>query len=318
MSHGITETDQMVYRNELPWHRLGIEFGGDPETLKKLVFNYDVELRPINVGDITIPGKYATWRNDFPNDDKGFLGIVGKDYTILQNSEMVDSFQELISKSELVFETAGTLWGGKQSWVLAKLPMECYLNVPHQSGFYQDQIVPYVLIKNDFTGGKSITVTLTPVRVVCNNTLLMSLNRNMNNINIIHTANLQERIKQAFEILNLKKSELKQFMIDTQSFAEHSITKEEAKTYFEEVMYVEPDGKISTRKNNNLILLNNLYQTGAGAEYSTGTLWGAYNAVTEYVDHFFAVRGKNQLERMNYTGAYKKQRAYEVALKMLS
>ena len=61
-----------------------------------------------------------------------------------------------------------------------------------------------------------------------------------------------------------------------------------------------------------------LYESGEGAQFSRGTLWGFVNAVTEYADFEKVVRGDDKSKRLNSiwfgTGADLKQKAFNLAL----
>jgi phage/plasmid-like protein (TIGR03299 family) len=135
MPAGITANDSMFSVRQVPWHGLGAVLDRPPATIADAIelsgLGWQVKREPIAVdrGDAAtaddwweprceeIPGYYATVRQD----TRQVLGIVGERYRIVQNHEAFQFVDQLIG-SAMHFETAGSLHGGRQVWVLATLP----------------------------------------------------------------------------------------------------------------------------------------------------------------------------------------------------
>jgi phage/plasmid-like protein (TIGR03299 family) len=184
MGHGLTNTDSMFSVRELPWHGLGAVLEQPPgsidEALDESGLGWAVatasvlfERRPARTDDFgrerpaqleRAAGHKATLRSDTGE----LLGIVGADYEPLDNRDAFRFLDELIG-SQLHFETAGSLWGGRRVWVLARLPEWVEVG--------GDQAGTYLYVANAHDGSMAVTAAVTPVRIVCAKTLGYALSR---------------------------------------------------------------------------------------------------------------------------------------------
>jgi phage/plasmid-like protein (TIGR03299 family) len=169
MAH-LVET--MFFVGELPWHGLGVDatavkIESSLAALTLAGLNWTVSKNELfhKVGDSVLPivGNYVNVRSS----DSMPLGIVGENYTILQNSDAYAVLDSLLAQG-LKFETGGSLKNGREVFALMRLP---------QIVVGQDDVTDnFLLISNSHDGSKAISFGLTQVRVVCNNTLTMALN----------------------------------------------------------------------------------------------------------------------------------------------
>ena len=178
MSHGITNNDQMFCVRELPWHGLGVVLDEYPtsidEALEKAGLGWNV-----THGDVLVV-KTPEWTDDFGTKHpaelvpaKGFkanlredtgevLGIVSDEYEVVDNRDAFRFLDALIG-SDMHFETAGSLWGGRRVWCLARLPEYVELG--------GDLSATYIYVANSHDGSMAVTAAVTPIRIVCANTL---------------------------------------------------------------------------------------------------------------------------------------------------
>lgn len=203
---------------EKAWHNLGQiieEYPTSAEALIHAGLNYTVEKRPLftvngdndkvfndpNADDyfdevqagILVPNHYATIRTD--TDD--VLGVVGKDYNIVQNIDAFSFFDSIIGgKDGVLYETAGALGNGERIFITAKLPD--YIRIGRD-----DCIEKYLFLTTSHDGCGSITAAFTPVRIVCANTLNAAMRNHSNSIKIRHTASAKDRLKQAHQLLGI-------------------------------------------------------------------------------------------------------------------
>ena len=159
--------ETMFSVRETPWHGLGriiMDAPASREALELAGLNWQVESRNIYSGTgAMIPGYRANVRST----DDAVLGVVSDRYRIVQNEEAFQFTDDLLGEG-VTYETAGSLQGGKKVWMLARLPRK-YL-------IAGDQVVPYLVIFNSHDGSSGVKVAMTPIRVVCQNTLNLALN----------------------------------------------------------------------------------------------------------------------------------------------
>ncbi|MCD7996971.1 MAG: DUF932 domain-containing protein [Clostridiales bacterium] len=160
------EVETMFYTREKPWHGLGIRVEEAPdsgEALIKAGLDWKVIQQPVMTADgINVPG----YRVNLRSSDNRILGVVTERYKVVQNEEAF-SFTDALVGEGVTYETAGSLQNGKRVWLLAKLPQDYAV--------CGDVVTPYVVFMNSFDGMGAIKVAMTPVRVVCENTLNLAL-----------------------------------------------------------------------------------------------------------------------------------------------
>lgn len=143
--------------------------------------NYDVVKKEIMTADgLIIPDKFATVRTD----TNEVLGVVGKNYNIVQNSEGFAFVDDIISEGAQ-YECAGTYDGGKGAWMCAKTDPIKILD---------DDFDPYILFTNSFDGTGTIKAMFTPVRTFCSNCFVKAEKQAQNKISIRHTRDAKDRL----------------------------------------------------------------------------------------------------------------------------
>lgn len=202
----VTGKHAFASAKERAWHGLGQVVKGAmtaAEAIKEAMLDYHVEKIPTEVfvdGSYKpVPGKFATYRTDTGD----VFGGVGQKYTVLQNKDAFGFFDSIIQSGEAVFETAGALGNGERIFLTAKLPSYLRLGAKDISELY-------VFLTNDHIGEKRALAAITPIRVVCNNTLQLTLRNCQNVVGFTHTANIEDRIKQGAELMGI----INQYKID--------------------------------------------------------------------------------------------------------
>src|SRR5690606_20882489 len=135
----------------------------------------------IKIPEIEVPNFYATIRTD----NETVLGVVGKDYEIVQNRDAFSFFDAIVGGDGIQYETAGALGKGERIFITAKLPG--YIKVGRE-----DLIEQYLFLTTSHDGYGSITAAFTPIRICCNNTLNAAMKNHTNSIKIRHTANAKD------------------------------------------------------------------------------------------------------------------------------
>lgn len=305
---------------ERAWHGLGQlvnESQTSEQAIKLAGLDYEVKKEPIYLsnGEI-IPGSFATVRQD----NKTPLGVVKSRYEVLQNVNAFDFFDSIVGKGEAIYETAGVLGKGETIFITAKLPD--YIRVGKE-----DLIEQYIFLTNSHDGSKPITAAFTPIRIVCNNTLNAALRTANNKITIRHTANLNSKLNEAHKlmgIVNLLKQEMEQvFNAMAKKPCVDSLLKEIIVKTFASDAHLDKMGKnedLSTRFQN---IVSDVYAYAMSSntqqmETTRGTMFGAYNAITGYIQN---VKSSNQDDKgkflnsiLNGTDFNYTQKAFDLCL----
>lgn len=198
---------------EKPWHSLGriveehptseqaIKFAGlDYEVEKSALFTKGSSIIENNSGvemvnsDLEVPNYFANIRTDNNN----VLGVVAKDYHIVQNREAFSFFDAIVGGGNgILYETAGALGNGERIFITAKLPD--YIRV----GNDDDITEKYIFLTTSNDGSGSITAAFTPIRIVCQNTLNASLKNVSHVVRIRHTSGAKQRLEDAHKVMGL-------------------------------------------------------------------------------------------------------------------
>lgn len=180
--------ETMFYTREKPWHGLGTRVEEAPTSRAALILaglDWKVEQHEIQTTEgISLTGYLANVRNT----DGKVLGVVTDKYKVVQNDEAF-AFTDALLGEGVTYETAGSLQEGKKVWMLAKLPQRYII-----SG---DEITPYLVFSNTHDGSGAIKVAMTPVRVVCNNTLNLALDTARRSWSTVHTGKLSGKMLDA-------------------------------------------------------------------------------------------------------------------------
>jgi phage/plasmid-like protein (TIGR03299 family) len=321
----LTDQTMMMYVRETPWHNLGQRLDNpatSSEAIRAAGLDWDVDKYPLLInspnGNQIVNDKYVIMRSDLWSCGLGpYFGIVGKEYEILQNRDAFLFFDDIVGKSEAIFETAGALGDGERIWVLAKLPDRIHV-------IGDDICDKYLLLSNSHDGKSSVQMKFTPIRVVCQNTLTMALNHGLT-IRISHTRNLHERIHRAENLLGIIRNAFDAIEVCFQQMAktkmDHARLLQYYKTIFPDPRVVDDDSALQRVQRDRLVAMK-YFEQGMGNQTNNvnDTLWAAYNGVTEMVD--YQDRKQTLDQRLNSIwfgeGYLLKARAYRVAMEYLN
>ncbi len=340
MAHEISKTDQIVTavhdangeQYPEPWHGLGERFREkrlmtSGECIKLAGLDWEVTKEPMKIwngvdgkrGMVDVPGKYATVRSNYNGVDR-FLGVVGEYYVPFQNTEAFDFMDSIVQEGSAAYDTAGSLFAGKKVWLLAQMPD--YVIVA------DDMVAKYLLLSHCHDGSGMIEMMFTLVRVVSNNTCRFAIQNAKNKIRIRHTKNAGEKLSEAKNLIGIASSYFENIGARFNDMQDFDMKTAILNKYFKKVV-PDPDGESkNTRAKNKRERLVELFETSPAIAGTSGegNLWGALNAVTEYVQHeqVIPAYGKNPEEqRFNNTvfvnsGATElRDKAFTEALKLL-
>ena len=283
------------------WHGLGTVFENEVTTKEMLdlahLSNWNVRLEDVAIPDGFESDKgysFVTRTNPFDNTKNDVLGVVGERYVPMQNEDLFD-FGDLMLDGGGRWETAGSIKGGRQVFGSLALERETVLD-PNGVG---DKVNTYLLINTSHDGSVAIQASITPVRVVCANTLNLALSAVTGkkavkqSFKIRHTATASGKVQQAREALGLANAYMDEFDI----MAKNMIETEISKAKFDEIValaYPAPKGedkKGSFKKHQSKVDLIQSIYVGDYNNTISGTKWGAFNALTERLDWYRSARG---------------------------
>ena len=274
MSH---QVETMAYAGEVPWHGLGTKVPADltPEQMLQAAgLDWEVNKVDLTYGDgLIVPGKKGLVRSS----DGTYLDTIGDDWNPLQNSEAFEFFNDFVMAGDMEMNTAGSLEDGRRTWALAKIKDAVFETV-------KDDITEcFLLFSNPHKYGMSITVMMTPIRVVCNNTITMALNgASEHMVKINHRSEFDaDAVK---ETLGVAKDKLDTYKEAAQFLSTKNYTKDSIVEYFNEVFPFTANKRDNDMSRNTKLAMEVL-DTQPGAEYGRGTFWQAFNTVTYLTDH---------------------------------
>jgi len=289
-----TGKNSFFTKKEVAWHGLGQIIDKEIVTAREAMIaaqaNFEViktkgfaEVEPNMFKEAA--NYYFTYRDD----TKDVLGVVGHDYEVVQNVEAFDFIDSIIMGDEASFETAGVLGNGGKVFVTAKLPS--YIKLGND-----DIIDKYIFITTTHDGTGKIIAAITPIRIVCNNTLTMALANCQQKIAFKHTRKVHEKLEMAHKLMGLTSKYYEQFeelMLTLKSIpiGKEDVPKAACKIFlspfeYEKVRAVNFKYKlsrdISTRKSNTLDSLLNTIDQGVGQEQHRGSALWVLNGITSF------------------------------------
>jgi phage/plasmid-like protein (TIGR03299 family) len=303
---------QMAYAGDVPWHGLGVKVPADltPEQMLEAAgLNWTVRKVPAyaEVNGVKVPvGKSALVRSF---DDK-LIDVVSDDWNEVQNQEAFEFFNEFVMSGDMEMHTAGSLRDGQIVWGLAKVKDSFEL-------FKGDQIDSYLLFSNFHKYGFSTDVRFTPIRVVCNNTLTLSLNSAVERmVRISHRKKFDpDNVK---SMLGIAHDKLQQYKEMAAFLGSKRYNDENIVDYFKRVFPLntqKDDSKREMSKNAKIAL--DVIDTQPGAKYAEGSWWQAFNTVTYMTDHLLSRNADTRLSNAWFgSGRKLKTEALETAIEM--
>ena len=279
---------------EPAWHGLGTILDSEVSTTEMLqvahLAGWNVRLE-----DVTLPGRshknyFAVTRTNPFDNGADVLGVVGERYKVLQNEELFSFADNMLDGGR--WETAGSIKNGTVVFGSLALDREVVLD-PNGA---TDKVNTYLLVHTSHDGSLAVQASVTPVRVVCQNTLNAALHGVKQSFKIRHTTTVNGKVAAAREALGLANTYLDEFEKEAKALIETTIS---ADTFFDiiKAAYPEPDKDVKgsvTKWTNKIDTLWDIYQGDTVAQAGImGTAWGAYNTLTERLDWFRNPRGGN-------------------------
>jgi phage/plasmid-like protein (TIGR03299 family) len=293
------------------WHKLGTPVGHAMNGLEALdaahLARWNVRKRPIWVDlreegspeGVKMPRQYGTI---FTNPINGLvtpIGVVGERYTIIQPESLAEFGDAVIDEIGMQnYVCAGSLYDFSQVFLVIKLPA----TMVFEKGGKKDVTEWYLVLFNSYDGSSSMFGVITNIRVVCANTARAALRSAKSKFSIRHTNGWRGYVQQAREALGLSWKYEEAFEAEARALFEAPFSHEDAKLFTEDLVELrgveESDHHMSAfvRRHDTASHILKLFvesPTIKGTPIEL-TKWGAFNAVTEYVDHFSNVRSSSR------------------------
>lgn len=303
--------ETMAYAGEVPWHGLGTRVPADlhpTQMLQKAGLDWTVRKIPAYAdvaGQRVAVGRSALVRDS----DDSILDVVSDDWNVLQNAEAFEFFHDFVANGDMEMHTAGSLRDGQLVWALAKVNDGFEL-------FKGDQVDSYLLFSNPHKYGWSIDVRFTPIRVVCNNTLTLSLNTSSKNfVKVSHRRQFDgDMVK---ETLGIAKEKLATYREMAQFLGGKRYTAPKLVEYFKNVFPVTGGPEKKKEMSISASKALDVVHTQPGAQFAEGSWWSAFNTVTYMVDHKLGRSQDNRLTSAWFgQGKKVKADALELAVQM--
>lgn len=275
----------MMYVGEKPWHGLGVKLdkpATSAEAIKAAGLDWDVKKVPVMAMDLhshpkQIPNKFAIRRQD----NGVALSVTGKFYNPLQNKDAFKFFDAVVGEKAAMYHTAGALGQGERVWLLAKLPEDVVVKG-------KDVVEKFLLLMNSHDGTSTVIVKLTPIRVVCQNTLSAAMTDGEDMAKLRHTRWLANRVTSVKDQLGLVNKWYQDFGLAANKLASVKCDDDEFMKYITKLGLVKSDQEELGPKAQAMLedILGRFQEGEKGADKEIrGTYWAAYNAVTSFVNH---------------------------------
>lgn len=255
---------------------------------------------------------FATYRTDYNIP----LGVVKSKYTIVQNNDAFNFFDDAIGKNSAIWQTAGFWGNGERIFVSAKLPNNILVK--------GDPVENYLVFTNTHDGSGGVKILFTPIRVICQNTLNAAIRNSSNYVSFRHTTSVHNKISVAQEILGISKIKSEEFGQYCNLLANIKVTDEDVIQFIGENLLTSDeiqrlkdtghtikdiayrsglaltDSKISSRKMNVISDTYSYYFDGPGQRDILGTAWGAVNAISGYYSNIDNIEGTKRFDSICY------------------
>lgn len=270
--------ETMFYTREKPWHGLGTKVEEAPSSKDALrLAGLDWEVNQVPV--YTKTGEMVKgYRANIRDTDRHILGVVTDRYKVIQNREAF-AFTDRLLGAGVRYETAGSLQGGKKVWLLARLPREYII-----SG---ERVSPYLVFSNTHDGTGAVRAAITPVRVVCNNTLNLALEKARRSWSMIHTGDIRGKIKEAEDTLFMADQYMENLGREFEKLRRQKLEERQINEYIEMLLPVEKGATMIQEKNICKMRddMKNRYYNAPDLQEVGNNAYRFINAVSDFATH---------------------------------
>ena len=299
----------MAYAGDTPWHGLGVKVPSDltPEQMMEAAqLDWAVEKKELFAdykGQQLPTGTSALIRDR----DSKVLDVVSNDWNPVQNAEAFGFFHDFVMEGSMNMDTAGSLKDGRIVWALAKVDESFEL-------FNGDRVESYLLFTNPHQYGKCIDIRFTPIRVVCNNTLTLSLKGKSDlMVKVNHAREFNaDLVKQTLGVANKKMTDYKEA---AQFLGKKKMKMDDYSEYLQKLFPITGQNKKNKELSRPAQTVMSILESQPGAEFAEGSWWQGFNSATYYIDHLAGNSADTRLQSAWYgSNRQKKVDALNLAL----
>lgn len=256
-------------------------------------------------------GHYYIVRDDI----RAVLGACRNKFVPLQNEDAFGFLQSFIANGICTIDTIGTIEKGQKVWLLAKITDSKYQVVPG------DDVELYLILVNAHDATTSVMVGIVPIRIFCSNMFSMLNRSDFDVIKFKHVGEVTEKLKAVQNIINEQLGVVEGFVGQLRTLAGTQISYANLDKYFREVFKTPAKDKATTKANNKIGRLHELFIHGRGNQHEgvRGSWYAAYNAVSEYLNYEAGRSSETRLKSL-WFGANNdvNQKALRLAVKGVS
>ena len=270
--------ETMFYTREKPWHGLGVRVEEAPasaDALRMAGLDWEVLQEAIytNAGD-----KISGYKANVRSTDRKVLGVVTDRYKVIQNAEAFE-FTDRLLGSGVRYETAGSLSDGKKVWLLARLPREYIIG--------GERISPYLVFSNTHDGSGAVRVAVTPIRVVCNNTLNLALDSAKRSWSMIHTGDIKGKIQEAKDTLFMAEEYMDNLGKEFERLRKIQMSDEQVKDFIELLLPLEKNATLTQLRNIKKLRedMASRYFDAPDLQHVGNNAYRFVNAVSDFATH---------------------------------
>lgn len=284
--------ETMFYAGVKPWHQLGVKVDealSSQQAIKMAGLDWTVDAQPIQVvGGQVIDGMKANVRSS----DHKVLGVVSDRYKIVQNADAF-AFTDILLGEGVKYETAGSLSSGKRVWLLAKM---------ETSKVCGDDVDPYLVFTNSHDGSGAVKVAVTPIRVVCQNTLTLALSTAKRTWSTKHCGDIQGKMDDARNTLGFAASYMENLKEEADKLTQVVVL---APQFADFLMKMFPtNSKMSERQianvENQRKAVAEIYNHKDDIQKFHGTAYGVLNAIADHLPHMIPPRITSSYRENNF------------------
>ena len=282
------QVETMFYTRETPWHGLGTKVEDAPGSKEALVAA-GLDWKVIQKEICTKEGQPVEgYRANIRDRDQNILGVVSERYKVVQNEEAFSFTDQLLGEG-VTYETAGSLQDGRRTWILARLPQRYII-----SG---DEITPYLVFMNSHDGSGAIKAAMTPIRVVCQNTLNLALSTAKRSWSTNHTGDIQGKLSDARNTLLYAERYMKELGKAIDQLNRIRLSDQKVYEYIN-ALFPLVEGATETQKKNLLRLKDEVrlrYFKAPDLQHVGKNAYRFVNAISDFATHAQPLK-----RRMNY------------------